>query len=370
MNRVLFILFFTIYLNIGQSLACSYQVNNNYKTSRSTWNGGSFTCQNNQCFQEGLKTTYWKSVEDNKLRLPKFRFSEDIQKPVRDLVLQKIETELFNFPTGVLESEIVSNNESFNVGVDSWFNFSVIYPSDSPYFRSLLAYANLQEGNFAYKEEKDMYEILGGNLRLVNFFLERNDMTNDQKANVLVHEFLHYFLNHSQGDTVKYDYLYEGSPKREWVVGRLGEVVPIMYPTPADGKSKIIQEDKAQFREVIGFPQDKDTITLSGKITRKKEVVKAARLTLVNLKNPEYTYNIEIDPLRKALGEYIAYGVKKGTYEIRLEVVNFMHVDLTSWNKITDRPLGMPPASYLKNNKGSRKRFKLEQTNLVFDLDF
>ena len=364
------ILIISLMLLSSKAMACSYHTKLNLKTSRATWNGdGAFTCGDNTCYQENLKYTYWKPVNENKLRLPKFRFSEDIPKPIRDLVLLKIEKDLLGLPEGVLENEIVENEAAFATGVDDWFNFGVIYPNDTPYFRALLAYANLQKDNFRLDEDKNMYEILGGNLRLVSFFLDSEDLTVDAKANVLVHEFLHYFLNHSQGDTVKFDYLYEGSKKRQWVIGKIGESVPIMYPTPALGKAKIMQEDVAQFREAIGFPQDKDTTTVSGVVTWNSVLVKAARLTFINLDTPDWTRNVEIDGLRAGDGSFTVYGLKKGTYEIRLEAVNPMFADLTAWNKFKDKPVDMPTAVYFKNKKGKKIKF-VSDVDKNINLDF
>jgi hypothetical protein len=352
--------------------ACSsYLLNsNNVKTSRATWNGdGSFICGSGSCTQENLKYTFWKPIKDQKTNLPRFQFSQDIPKQIRDLVLLKIEQELLDLPAGTLESQTAANEDAFAVGKDNWFNFGVIYPGDSPYFRALLAYANLQEGNFALDEDRDMYEILGGNLRLVSFFINREDMTDDAKANVLVHEFLHYFLNHSQGDTVKYDYLYEGAKKRQWVIGKIGDSVPIMYPTPAQGAAKIMFEDKVKFKEAVGLAQDVDIVKISGTVSWKGVPVKAARLTFVNLDDPEKTCNIEIDALKKELGEFNAI-LAKGRYNIRLESINPMFADLTPWSKINDKPKNMPTATFIRNSKLKRKVYNLKNEDLSLKLEF
>jgi len=356
---------------VNQAQACSsYLLHNDFKASRATWNGdGSYICSDGYCTQENLKYTFWRPIKDQKLNLPRFQFSQDIPKAIRDLVLLKIEQELLDLPTGSLESQIVANEDAFAVGKDNWFNFGVIYPSDSPYFRALLAYANLQEGNFLLDENKDMYEILGGNLRLVSFFVNREDMTDEIKANVLVHEFLHYFLNHSQGNTVKFDYLYEGAKKRQWVIGKIGDSVPIMYPTPALGAAKITFEDKVRFKEAMCLPQDVDTVKISGLVSWEGVPVKAARLTFINLDDPEKNCNIEIDSLKKGLGEFNAI-LAKGKYRIRLEAINPMFVDLTPWNKIKDKPENMPTAVFIKNSKLKRKVYSLKNEDLNFNLNY
>ena len=351
-------------------MACSYHTKINFKTSRAAWNGdGAFTCGSNTCYQENLKYTYWKPVNENKLRLPKFRFSEDIPKSIRDSVLLKIEKDLLGLPAGVLKNEIVENEAAFATGVDDWFNFGVIYPNDTPYFRALLAYANLQKDNFRFDEDKNMYEVLGGNLRLVSFFLNSEDLTLDSKSYVFVILFLNYFLNLSKGYSVMFYYLYDGDKKRQWVIGKIGESVPLMYPTPALGKAKIMQEDVAQFREAIGFPQDKDTITVSGVVTWNSVLVKAARLTFVSLENPDWTQNVEIDGLRAGDGSFTVYGLKKRTYEVRLEAVNPMFADLTAWNKFKDKPVGMPTAVFIKNKKGRKVKF-VSDVDKIINLDF
>lgn len=339
------------------------------KTSRLAWNGGVYTCDNSGCHAEGLKYTYWKPLDGNTLRLPRFRFSQDIPQEIINGMLDSIELELLGLPKGILEYEKVPNEQAFEVGNDRWFNFGVIYPADTPYFRNLLAYANLQEGNFSHDPVKDQYETLGGNLRIVTYFLNGN-LSNEQKVKVLIHEFLHYFISHSQGDTVVYDYPYPRAKKRAWIVGRIDKPLPIMYPTPADEHTEILQEDKAQFRQVFGLPQDKDTVTISGVVTWEGLPVKAARLTFVSKERPDYSYNVYIDRLRKGNGEFTIYGLKKGSYEIRLEIVNPLYVDLTEWNKITDKPEGLVGASYLKNKKGNRKVFKFNSDNDNFNLEF
>ena len=142
-----------------------------------------------------------------------------------------------------------------------------------------------------------------------------------------------------------------------------------MYPTPALSKAKITQEDVAQFREAIGFPQDKDTTTVSGIVTWNSVLVKAARLTFVSLDNPDWTQNVEIDGLRAGDGSFTVYGLKKGTYEIRLEAVNPMFADLTAWNKFKDKPVDMPTAVFLKNKKGRKVKF-VSDIDKNINLDF